>query len=340
MEPGPRCPNPECREVVQPGDHYCEVCGQAIRTSQPARVDEGAEVAVLPAAAAAAPSRNGGARQVEPTRGPSRARDHVEVALPVVGGVSDRGLIRARNEDAVAIGWVAEQRAAIMIVCDGVSSSESAARASQVAAEAALASLTITLQAGEPALEAAMNDAVAAAQDAVAAIPHLPGAAKDPPSSTLVAAVVADGQVTLGWLGDSRAYFVGAAGTWQLSQDDTWAAEQVAQGRLSESEAASDPRGHFLTRWLGEDRESREGPSVRTFEVDWPGFVVLCSDGLWNYLPSTDRLGELLLELPEDSEPVSRARSLTDFAREAGGRDNITVAVAVVDGTRPGEAPC
>ena len=77
---------------------------------------------------------------------------------------------------------------------------------------------------------------------------------------------------------------------------------------------------------------------MRTFDVDWPGFVVLCSDGLWNYLPSAGRLGELLLELPEDAEPVTMARSLTSFARDAGGRDNITVAVALVGGARSGGA--
>jgi serine/threonine protein phosphatase PrpC len=339
MEPGLRCPNPECREAVQPGDHYCEVCGQAIRPGQQARAGDDLDDTTSPAVPDIALTRNGSAIQVLRPRGSSRARDHVEVSLPVAGGVSDRGVVRARNEDAVAVGWVEAQRAAILIVCDGVSSSESAARAAQVATDATLASLTAALEAGELVLQPAMNEAVAAAQEAVAAIPHRPGAAKDPPSSTLVAAVVTDDQVTLGWLGDSRAYFVGAAGTWQLSQDDTWAAEQVAQGRLSESEAASDPRGHFLTRWLGEDRESREAPSVRTFDVEWPGFVVLCSDGLWNYLPSADRLGELLLELPEETDPVTMARSLTNFARDAGGRDNITVAVALVGGARSGGAP-
>lgn len=329
-------------------DHYCEVCGQALRPGRPP-TPEAADVARVaaavqerrPARASAAPPPENGAtrRQDELTRGPSRLRDHVEVFMPGMAGISDRGVQRSRNEDAVALGWLPELEAAILVVCDGVSSSESAALASHVAAETALASLTRTLPLGESKLEQSMSVAVADAQDAVCAIPHNAGGAKDPPSTTLVAAVIRDGHVTLGWVGDSRAYFVGAAGAWQLSQDDTWAAEEVALGRLTEHEAATDPRSHFLTRWLGYDPDEQPGASVRTFEIEWPGHVLLCSDGLWNYLPNTDRLTEMMMEIPEDASPEIVARSLTNFARESGGHDNITVVVAQVSGTRPGGDP-
>jgi serine/threonine protein phosphatase PrpC len=140
--------------------------------------------------------------------------------------------------------------------------------------------------------------------------------------------------VTVGWVGDSRAYFVGPAGTWQLSSDDTWAAEQVAMGHLSERDAARDPRGRFLTRWLGSDQDVDLAPSVRTFEVEWPGFVLLCTDGLWNYLDTADTLGEMVMGLGENAAPLTVARALTNFARDAGGHDNITVAVAVPNGRR------
>jgi serine/threonine protein phosphatase PrpC len=333
MAPVFRCPNPECLEALSPSDQYCEVCGQAVRPSPQAMWHQSLDVGAAHAAAGGMVSSNVGSLQHDrETRGPSRTRDHVELSLPGVAGVSDRGLERSRNEDAVRLGHVADPDTVILVVCDGVSSSQSAARASQAGADAALASLMETLEGGERDLEKAMNDAVAAARTAVSAIPYLASAAKDPPSSTFVAAIIADGHITVGWVGDSRAYFVGPAGTWQLSWDDTWAADQVAMGSMSEREAASDPRGRFLTRWLGEDQEDESGPSVRTFEIEWPGLVLLCSDGLWNYLASAERLGEMVMELGEDATPMAIAGSLTHFARAAGGHDNITVAVAAIAG--------
>lgn len=318
-----RCPNPDCRETISPSDQYCEVCGHAIR--------QGADplTRVMPEEPPDdPPSRTG------TTSALSRTRDHVEVSLPGVAGVSDRGMVRSRNEDAVRVGRASEPEAMFLVVCDGVSSSASAALASQVAADAAITSLVAAVREPESDLELAMVGAIGAARDAVAAIPYRPWAAKDPPSSTFVAAAIRGTQMTVGWVGDSRAYFVGATRTWQLSWDDTWAADQVAMGRLSENQAAKDPRGRFLTKWLGGDQDEEEsGPSVRTFEMESSGLVLLCTDGFWNYLASTDRLGDMVKELGSEATPMAVARFLVDFARDAGGHDNVTVAAATVHGT-------
>jgi len=295
------CPNPSCRAQVAPSDQFCEECGQSIVPVDHGPWELSVEVRGAPAPPRAGRGSNGsGSRQDRETRGPSRTRDHVELSLPGAAGISDRGLERSRNEDAVRLGQIANPDTTILVVCDGVSSSQSAARASQAAADAAAASLTLALEAGSGDLGRAMTEAVAAARAAVSVIPHQPWAGKDPPSTTLVAAAIADGRVTVGWVGDSRAYFVGPAGTWQLSSDDTWAAEQVALGHLSEREAARDPRGRFLTRWLGSDQDVDLGTSVRTFEIERPGFVLLCTDGLWNYLDGVDSLGEMVLEPGDD----------------------------------------
>jgi serine/threonine protein phosphatase PrpC len=178
-----------------------------------------------------------------------------------------------------------------------------------------------------------MREAVVRAQAAVATLPYKAGA-KDPPSSTLVAAVVRADTATIGWVGDSRAYLVCPSGTWQLSTDDTWVADQVAQGLLSEAEAADDPNGHVLTRWLGEDWRDTQAASVLSFQIEESGHLLLCSDGLWNYLPTEADMGTAVAEVG-DSTPLGLAAELTELARQAGGHDNITVAVAAV-ATAPG----
>jgi serine/threonine protein phosphatase PrpC len=166
------------------------------------------------------------------------------------------------------------------------------------------------------------------AQAAVATIPYKAGA-KDPPSSTLVAAVVRADAATIGWVGDSRAYLVCPSGTWQLSTDDTWVADQVAAGLLTEDEAAGDPNGHVLTRWLGEDWRDAAAASVMSFQIEESGHLILCSDGLWNYLPTEEEIAQAVAELDETT-PLGLAAELTELARRAGGHDNITVAVAAV----------
>jgi serine/threonine protein phosphatase PrpC len=62
--------------------------------------------------------------------------------------------------------------------------------------------------------------------------------------------------------------------------------------------------------------------------------VLLCSDGLWNYLKTPEGLGEIVVGLGGDASPATVARALTEFARGAGGHDNITVAVAALSGPK------
>jgi len=242
--------------------------------------------------------------------------DRVEVLLPEAAGVCDRGLRRRRNEDAMALSALDGAGGTVLVVCDGVSASAEAARASRTAADVTLAVLLAATahDGGDP--ETAMREAAEEAQRAVAAIPYVRTGVKEPPASTLVAAVVRDGWATIGWLGDSRAYFVGPPGTRQLSRDHTW--------------------GEQLTRWLGPGGEGGRDLPVCSFPVPERGHLLLCSDGLWNYAPSAERLGRLVGELAPGAAPLPVARRLADFARATGGHDNITVVVAALGG--PGTA--
>jgi serine/threonine protein phosphatase PrpC len=181
---------------------------------------------------------------------------------------------------------------------------------------------------GEPAteLEAVAEGAVAAAQAAVADVPWTTRAGRETPSCTLVAAVCRDREIVVASVGDSRAYWAGAEGVRQLSLDDSWAQEQIDEGRLSVAEAHRDARSHSITHWIGADAPGRP-PRLARCTTSGPGRLVLCSDGLWNYLASADHLGGLLDALPSAASPAAVARALTEFALARGGRDNITVAV-------------
>jgi serine/threonine protein phosphatase PrpC len=175
----------------------------------------------------------------------------------------------------------------------------------------------------------AMTDAVAAAQAAVVAIPWTDAIEMSAPSCTLVAGAVVGDVVTVCSVGDSRAYWLGADEARQLTTDDSWAAEQVASGAMSEADAMADPRAHAITRWLGSDAPT-DPPHLSTFSPTAPGRLLVCSDGLWNYAPTAGELLELVDAQSAGATPLELARALTDFALLAGGHDNITVVIADV----------
>jgi serine/threonine protein phosphatase PrpC len=275
-------------------------------------------------------------------------RDRVELDIGVAAGVSDRGLRHHRNEDALALRDVgpglrarpgsAQRGVVVAIVCDGVSSSARPGEASEAAAEVAADTLVAALRA-EDGLAAATRKAVHAADRAVAELAGSDGAGTDradpdgadrgAPACTFVSAIVTGDAVTVGWVGDSRAYWIPQAHTdsapTRLTKDDSWLTQVLAAGTLSPAQAAADRRAHAITAWLGEDADQVD-PHVVTITPEGPGVVVICTDGLWNYLDTVD---ELSAALPADAleAPLDAARRLVEIALHRGGRDNVTVAV-------------
>ncbi|MEU9147521.1 PP2C family serine/threonine-protein phosphatase [Streptomyces sp. NPDC048349] len=259
-----------------------------------------------------------------------RERDHLEEELGSVAAVSDRGLRHHRNEDAFAVAATAlpdGSAATVAIVCDGVSSASRPDEASAAAAAAANECLLDALPRGAHPQEA-MHEAILAAAAAVNALaPEVPGA-QNAPACTLVGAVVSGGLLTIGWVGDSRAYWVPddrAALPRRLTEDDSWAAQMVAAGLMGEAEAYADVRAHAITGWLGADAYDLE-PHTAVFKPDHPGVVVVCTDGLWNYAEAARDMAQVL---PPDAavRPLHSAQVLVGHALDGGGHDNVTVAV-------------
>ncbi|MFF6881817.1 PP2C family serine/threonine-protein phosphatase [Streptomyces sp. NPDC012421] len=297
-----------CRAGRVDGDGYCENCGHA----QP------------------------------------RERDHMERELGTVAAVSDRGLRHHRNEDAFAIteSTLPDGRpATVAIVCDGVSSAHRPDEASAAAARAAGRVLGEALPRGTHPQQA-MHEAIVAAAEAVTALAREPGAdgtgpdaphGGNSPACTIVGSVVADGLLVVGWVGDSRAYWVPddrSAPAARLTEDDSWAAQMVKAGLMNEEQAYADERAHAITGWLGADAYELE-PHTAAFKPDRPGVVVVCTDGLWNYAEAADAMARAV---PADAaaRPLHAARVLVGHALDGGGHDNITVALTPFAPPHPG----
>jgi serine/threonine protein phosphatase PrpC len=287
-------------------------------------------------------------------------RDHfAEAPASWVAGVCDIGRRHRRNEDAMALhADAAPLSFAALVVCDGVSNSTDSHIASLAAARAARAVLAEPLPRGVGTRAAVvagaqrrLDDAVRAAQAAVVATTTAAGeaAVDSPPSCTFVAAVVADGVAVTGNVGDSRAYWLPDAlevPAQQLGEDDSFAAAQMSAG-VPRKEAETSAGAHAITRWLGVDAPDDLTPHPGDLDLTEDGWLVVCSDGLWNYWSEAEDLRALVhaavAELgPAGHHPPSLAQSLTDRANAAGGVDNITVAlvrVGAVSTVSSGGAP-
>ena len=330
---------PKCGASAIAGARFCELCGAPL-------TDHVASASV--AAPAAVGCRCGAAPDAIDAQGycgecgrfvGGRERDHVELSSNArFGGVTDRGKRHPQNEDdmALALEDASGRPAHILVVCDGVSSSEHAEQASRAGCVAARDALAAAVREGAADINAAMQNAVKAANEAVCALPCTPGLSKDPPEATLVAALVQDNIATIAWVGDSRAYWFGEGQALQLTHDHSWINDVVDAGQMTEAEASIAPGAHAITRCLGIPKEDDlDGdatlPTLLRFDIPGPGRLLLCSDGLWNYAPHAPDIAALIAQSEQaapDADAAAIARLLVAFANAQGGRDNITVVIA------------
>jgi len=187
---------------------------------------------------------------------------------------------------------------------------------------------------GGTAGEGHTRSAVVAAAAAAAAV--VPRGTPEPAACTLVCGVhdLAGGVLTVGWVGDSRAYWLaepGAAEPARLLTADHTAEAAAAAGTLDPGLAAVRPDA--ITRWLGADGDAE--PDVVALTPAGPGALLLCTDGLWKYLPDADALAALALPALRSGGPHAAAAALTAAALTAGGADNVTVAVVPVPAVHP-----
>jgi serine/threonine protein phosphatase PrpC len=325
--------------VAGPEDRFCEACGAPIDgVSQPADpptrpVERRKNCRCLPADAQ--PDEAGFCRSCG-FRVAVQPDDEPNLELPIdadLAALSDRGRRYRRtgmnNQDA-ALAARLPDGGALLAVADGVGSANNAEAAS-AAAVAAIRKVLEAIRPGESPKKA-MIRAIKAAQAAVLAVPvPRPDPAKAPPESTIAAALVRDGRATIGWVGDSRVYLVAGRSGRVLTRDDSWLIEVVESGAMTIEAARADRRCHTITQCLGVVDMDID-IHVEDVPVKAGSWLVLCTDGLWNYLEDGDRMAGAMAEGPEDADALMLCRRLTLIANESGGHDNISVAMVRIVG--------
>lgn len=249
-----------------------------------------------------------------------------------VACASHIGLRHETNQDAAALGIDGSGHHIVLVVADGVSSTEGAEECARVASHTARDYLAATMDQGLPIND---DDTVTwfertfqKAHEAVVSGSGPIGAC------TLAAAVATHDRIVVGNIGDTRTYWFPDDGDpIRLSIDDSMAQAQMDLG-LSREEAERGIGAHAITKWIGASATD-VAPRVMAYKPQQSGWLLVCSDGLWNHVPDAGDFARLM------ADPVSKAHTddhghaspagvadgLIAYANNCGGHDNITVAL-------------
>lgn len=238
----------------------------------------------------------------------------VPVAMPrfpvaLGAGLTHRGLVRGRNEDAI----LTDPTGRLWAVADGMGGLGHG----DVASDIVIDSLETIDDDDAPAeaLHARLADANAIMR-ARAAQPGM-----GPMGATVVAAIVSGAQVQIAWVGDSRAYLLRGGRLRLITRDHTVVQDLVDRGELAAEAAEHHPESHIITRAVGgADFLDLEQVSVPVTGNDR---LLLCSDGLPRCVYEPVITG-ILQTTPA---PGEACRDLIRAALEAGAPDNVSVIV-------------
>ncbi len=231
---------------------------------------------------------------------------------------TDTGRRRRRNEDA----FVCEQP--LFAVADGMGGAQAGEVASRLAAE--------SLREREHGELSALEQTVELIREANRRVYaySTENASARGMGTTMTVALVDGGRVTIGHVGDSRAYLLRDEQLTQLTQDHSLVAELVRSGRLSPEDAESHPRRSVITRALGTDSEVEV--DVFSLQVQDRDLYLLCSDGLTTMVADTE-IERILASARADLDDT--AKKLIAAANHAGGEDNITVVLFELGDSEP-----
>lgn len=232
------------------------------------------------------------------------------------------GLVRNSNQDAMRYGKL-DNGGVYAVVCDGMGGANGGNVASNIAVDIIAGRICDGYANGasphspDHLLASAMAAANIEIFDRGKSEPQYEGM-----GTTVVAAIVCGKAAYISHVGDSRLYLYRDNTLQQITRDHSVVQEMIESGQLTEEQARSHPRKHFITRALGVS--AMEEGEFDELALEAEDKLLLCTDGLTNMVDNT-ALTELL-----GSKVV--IDSLIQSALDAGGTDNITAVLMEQDG--------
>ena len=245
-----------------------------------------------------------------PVTPPKAPETPLEVAVS-----SEKGL-REENQDWLS--WTETPRGELFIVADGMGGYKGGARAAKMTVD--LVEKYLKEAPADMPFGKALDDAVRRTNVEVHQAAHNGDPDTENMGSTLVVALVSDGKVQVGHVGDSRAYLFGKGRLRRLTRDHTRVQQMIDAEMITRKQARNHPESHVLSRAIGSrpEVEMDVSPPHKLEEGD---ALLLCSDGLSGFVQ--DSKIRKVLEQQKDAQQV--AGDLVSVALAAGSNDNITV---------------
>lgn len=231
---------------------------------------------------------------------------------------TDKGIVRDSNQDAYAVGELPGE-VAWAVVCDGMGGAAGGNIASMLAVKVISDKINASYneKMRDSSIANMLDSAIAAANievyDMAVARPDLKGM-----GTTVVCAIIRNNTAIIAYAGDSRAYIASKNDLNQITTDHSYVQDLVNKGQITPAEAEKHPDKNLITRAVGVDK--RIDVDFAITEINDDETLILCSDGLSNYVSVDEMLEEL-----KDGQYYAFADRLVKRANSNGGGDNITV---------------
>jgi serine/threonine protein phosphatase PrpC len=232
---------------------------------------------------------------------------------------SDPGRARSNNEDLPLL----DAARGIYGVIDGVGGQAGGEVAAAIARDVILQRLARPVGSAadrvREAIAIANNEIFRRAQES----PELRGMA-----CVVTLALVVDGRLVIGHVGDTRFYKLHTGGLRKLTRDHSPVGEREDAGELNEVDAMRHPRRNEVFRDVGSvfrDKDEQDFVDIIEEPLERDEAILICSDGLSDMLPSPT-IAHIARQHAGDPSRVTEA--LVAAANDAGGKDNITVVYA------------
>ena len=239
-------------------------------------------------------------------------------------GLTDLGCVRKQNQDAYRIEQL-DRSTMLCVVCDGMGGAKSGNVASSLAVDAFTEEVcsgwkhSMDTEQTDQLLRKAVKLANFTVFDQAVQFEEFAGM-----GTTLTAALVHDGTVTIVNVGDSRVYGINRSGISQLTKDHSLVQMMVDRGDLTPEVAKSYPGKNLITRAVGTE------PSVLCDIFHWEAgrgdYLLLCSDGLSNVMDDQ----EILFEVAHGVNKQHCCQRLLSIAKNRGAPDNVTSVLVLI----------
>lgn len=221
---------------------------------------------------------------------------------------SDKGNKRKLNEDS----FLVDEQLGVWVLADGMGGYESGDVASQIATQHII--------------ECCKNEGLSLVEAVYSAHHAILNAAKNGigqwgMGTTIVALKITGFDYEITWVGDSRAYLLGAGKIIQITKDHSLVQEMIDSGHISQEEAQNHPKRNVISQALGSPEMDEIKVDVMTGKLSFGETIMLCSDGLTTEVNDT----QIANIVQQDLSTEAKVNHLIGAALNAGGKDNVTV---------------